>query len=75
MFACRRCDAEIPRDASRCPECEYNPGGAAKDVAAIGLGLSVPLLYVVPPAGVLLVMVGVLLFGWSLLASPARRVI
>ncbi|WP_290811526.1 hypothetical protein [Halovivax sp.] len=74
MFACRRCDEQIARDAEPCPECGYDPAGTAKDVAAILLGLSVPALLAFPPVGVLGLFVGVLLFGWGLLASPATRV-
>ncbi|WP_254863282.1 hypothetical protein [Halovivax gelatinilyticus] len=75
MYVCRRCDEEIPPDVEPCPACGYDPGGSAKDLGGICLGLSVPLLYAVTPAGVFLVFVGLLCFGWGLLATPSERVL
>lgn len=68
---CRKCEAEIPRDARECPECGYDPAGTARDVGAVLLLLSVPLTVAIPPLGVLGMFVAVVVLGWSLLASPA----
>ena len=75
MFVCRRCDEEIPRDVDECPACGYDPTETARDAAAVLLVLSLPLLYAVPPAGVLTLFLTLCLYGYSLLASPATRVI
>lgn len=68
---CRRCGEAISPHADRCPECDYDPGGTARDVGAVLLLLSVPLAIAVPPLGVLGLFVAVVVLGWSLMASPA----
>ena len=73
MYACRRCEERIPGDADVCPECEYDPSGTVRDVAAVLLAFAVVLVIAVPPVGVFVGFLGVLLFGWSFLRTPAVR--
>lgn len=70
MYVCRRCDAELSRDADACPECGYDPAGVAVSLGAVVLVLGVPVAYVVPPAGALAIFLGLCLLGWSALRTP-----
>lgn len=67
---CRRCDAEISRTADVCPECGYDPGGSARDVAGLLLAFGLFMLLFVPALGVFALFLGVCLLGFSYLTTP-----
>jgi len=67
---CQRCDAEISRQETTCPECGYDPGSA---VRRFGLGLVIfggAFAFVSPPIGLFGVFTGIVAIGGSYLFTP-----
>ena len=71
MAFCRKCNAEVERDADQCPSCGYFPASVARRFA-IGLFIfGGAATYFFPPIGIFGIFVGLMAYGWSYLATPA----
>lgn len=71
MPACRKCLEDVSRMESSCPECGYNPGSVIRRTAigVLFFGGALGLLF--PPVLVFSLFLALVLFGWSVLATPA----